>query len=285
MSQTWSSLFLPAHDSPAVAGALREILEARGYAPYDPFPGGTGTPPGWSDLVRLFVAPPCEGWVRVIGEPLETALPELSRRLGLPVIHGWLGEQDGGFALVDGETRHTDPVVFERYLRPGEPFDRLRRAWHGELPVEPLASDQPPVAVIGADNLPPDIRQLAEEKGVDSRRVGNLFERLSGSLFGKLAREGGADAGDEQEQARALVMGGGRDIWNSLPGQRVRAVAGVLALPATWRAPGWDAVREAYHVHRLRERAPRMPLMPGDKEAMDAVPDALSYLPVYMGKA
>jgi hypothetical protein len=139
--------------------------------------------------------------------------------------------------------------------------------------------------VMGADDLPPDIRQLAEEKGVDSRRVGNLFERLARSLFGKLAGEDDSEASEEQAQARELVMGGGRDIWNSLPGQRVRAIAGVLALPDTWRVPDWDAVREAYHVHRLRERAPRMPLMPGDKEAMDAVPDALSYLPVYMGKA
>lgn len=285
MSQTWSSLFLPTHDSPAVAGALRDILKGRGYEPYDPFPGGTGTPPGWSDLVRQFVAPAREGWVRVLGEPVEAALPELSRGLDLPVIHGWLSEQDGGFALIDGATRHTDPVVFERYLRSGESFERLRRAWHGELPVEPAASGQPPVAVAGADDLPPDIRQLAEEKGVDARRAGKLFEKLSGSLFGKLARDAGAEAGDEQDQARALLMGGGRDIWNSLHGQRVRAIAGVLALPDAWRTPDWDAVREAYHVHRLRERNPRMPLMPGDKEAMDAVPDALSYLPVYMGKA
>ncbi len=66
--------------------------------------------------------------------------------------------------------------------------------------------------------------------------------------------------------------------------QRVRAIAGVLRLPDNWRLPTWETVRDAYQVHRLRARNPRMALMPGDKESMEAVPDALDYLPVYMGK-
>jgi len=276
MSQTWSSLFIQTHDSPAVAAVLRDILEERGYAPYDPFPGGEGTPPGWSNLVRQFVAPAQAGWVRVLGEPVEAILPEISRRLALPVIHGWLDEQDGGFVMIEGEARHTDPVVFERYLRPGESLERLRRAWQGELPVEPVAI---------AEGLPSEIRQLAEEKGVDTRKARNIFERIYDSLFGRLMKDAGPEEREEQVQARALVMDGGRDIWNSLSGQRMRAVAGVLALPDAWRTPDMETLREAYHVHRLRERAPRMALMPGDKQALAAVPDALSYVPVYMGKA
>ena len=42
-------------------------------------------------------------------------------------------------------------------------------------------------------------------------------------------------------------------------------------------------MRDAYQVHRLRQRAPRLMLMPGDKETLDAVPDALDYTPVYLG--
>ena len=75
MSQTWSSLFLQTHDSPAVAAVLRDILEERGYAPYDPFPGGEGTPPGWSDRVRQFVAPGGTGWVRGRGGPVGRPRP------------------------------------------------------------------------------------------------------------------------------------------------------------------------------------------------------------------
>ena len=50
---------------------LRSALEGAGYAPYDPFPGGTGTPPGLAQWTRLFVAPAQDGWVRVLGEPDE----------------------------------------------------------------------------------------------------------------------------------------------------------------------------------------------------------------------
>jgi hypothetical protein len=31
-----------------------------------------------------------------------------------------------------------------------------------------------------------------------------------------------------------------------------------------WRLPALETVRDAYQLHRLRERNPRMPLMPGD---------------------
>ena len=39
-----------------------------------------------------------------------------------------------------------------------------------------------------------------------------------------------------------------------------------------------------FQVFRLRQRAPRMALMPGDQDTMDAVPNALDYTPVYMGR-
>lgn len=289
MSEPWYCLFVPLSGTGVqasnVAAALRELLAGQGYSAYDPFPGGTGTPPHLHDMVRQFVAPARAGWLCVLGQPDEAILPQLSRRLDAPVLYGWLADDErGGFALFRAGERLDDPAAFEPYLKPAMPPDRLTRAFDGTLPVAVEDSGEPPVAVLGADALPPDLQQMAQDRGVDPAKANTMFERLSGSLFGKLARQAGAGADAEQDQARAILMGGGRDLWNSTAGQRVRAIASVLDLPDHWRDPSHQALRDAYHVHRLRQRAPRMPLMPGDKEALDAVPDALEFLPVYMGR-
>jgi hypothetical protein len=275
----WHTLYLPITDSQGVAGALRSLLESQGYRPYDPFPGGTGTPPDLTDMVRQFVTPDQDGWVLVLGEPAAALLPDFSRAVNVPVLHGWLTDETGGFALYRKGMRYENAAAFESYLRPGSLPDDLRQAFAGNLRVPPVGSSGP--AVVGGDALPTEIQQLAEDKQVDPKQANKLFEKISGSLFGRL---GGGAASPEQDQARAVLMGAGRDRWNSLDGQRVRAIAGVLRLPDSWRAPDWDTVRDAYHVHRLRQRSPRMHMMPGDKEALKAVANALDYLPVYMGR-
>jgi hypothetical protein len=280
----WYSLYLPTASAGPVIDALRSLLAAHRYAPYDPFPGGTGTPGGLTDLVRQFVAPPQGDWLRILGQPAEALLPEFSTAVSIPVLYAWLTDESGGFVLFQDGARQDDPAVFQPYLQEGRTPDDLRRAWAGQLPVGALDSAESSATVPGEDTLPPEIRQFAQAQGVDARKASTLFERLGDSLFSKLGRQSGGADDDEQAQARAVFMGGGKDHWNSLHGQRVRAMASVLKLPPNWRLPTWEAVRDAYHVHRLRQRSPRMALMPGDKEAMDAVPDALDYTPIYMGK-
>jgi hypothetical protein len=284
MSDAWYSLYLPTASAGPVIDALRSLLASHGYTPYDPFPGGTGTPGSLTDLVRQFAAPPQGGWLRILGQPAEALLPGFSAAVNIPVLYAWLTDDSGGFALFQDGARHDDPAVFQPYRQEGRTPDDLRRAWAGQLPVGALDGAESSAAVPGEDALPPEIRQFAQDQGVDARKAGKLFERLGDSLFSKLGRQAGGADDDEQAQARAIFMGGGKDHWNSLNGQRVRAIASVLNLPPNWRLPTWETVRDAYHVHRLRQRSPRMALMPGDKEAMDAVPDALDYTPIYMGK-
>lgn len=279
MSQTWHSLFIPGAEASTVAEALRALLARRGCAPYDPFPGGTGTPPELTALVRLFVAPAQDGWVRVLGDLDATLLPDLAAALKSALLAGWLEEDGGGFALVSPDgVRHEDADAFAPYLRPGATPSDLRRAFAGEVRVAPLESDA------ASAGLPPDLHDVAREQGVSPQQAGKLFERLSEGLFGKLADQSG-ESGAEQARARAVIMGGGRDPWNSLHGQRVRAIAETLALPANWRLPAWEDVRDAYHAHRMRERYPRMMALPGDRESLAAVPGIAAYLPVFMGRA
>jgi hypothetical protein len=230
--------------------------------------------------VRQFVAPARDGWVRVLGQPVNALLAEFSEVIALPILYGWLTDDDGGFALYDKGKLQDDPEAFEPYLRRNKSPEQLRRAWEGKIPVPVLESEKPPVAVVNMTDLPPDLQELAAEKNVDPKKANKLVERLSASLFGKLQ-----GSREEQEQARELIKGGGRDNWNSLNGQRIRAIASVLDLPENWRVPVLETVRDAYQLHRLRQRNPRMPLMPGDNAVMKAVPDALDYYPVYMGKS
>jgi len=276
MKPAWYGLYLPTHEAQTVAESLRGLLADQGYKPFDPFPGGSGTPPGLSNTVRQFAAPPQAGWLRLLGQPLEALLPDLSRALDVPILYAWLTEQGGGWALFQAGTRADDPAAFEPYLHPDHSPDDLRSAFEGKLKVGAVSGESS--AAGGA--LPPELLAFAQQQGVDEKKAGSLFDRLSANVFGKLGGAGEA----EKDQARALMAGGGHDPWNSLDGQRVRAIAGVLRLPDNWRLPTWETVRDAYQVHRLRARNPRMALMPGDKESMEAVPDALDYLPVYMGK-
>ena len=283
MSQTWYRLFVSQTDSARVAEALKTILVDQGYDPYDPFPGGTGTPIGLTDMVKLFVAPSQDEWITVVGQFPADLLLDLHKTLDAPLIVGSLTDESGGFTLFVDGVRRDDPAAFEPYKRPSVTPETLQRAFAGELSVEAIESDGPPVMAVGADSLPPEIRQLAEDQGADPAQASKLFQKMSGKLFKRMSKKTGATA-DEQAQAQAMFMGGGQDAWNSLNGQRVRAIISVLLLPDNWRSPAQDAIRDAYQVFRLRQRAPRMALMPGDREAMDAVPNALDYTPVYLGR-
>ncbi len=276
---TWHSLFVHTPDRERVVEALREAHIEHGYAPYDPFPGGTGTPLGLTALVRLFVAPPSGRWVHLLGEPDESLLETFSARVEAPFVYGWLTEDDGGFAFYHRGHRHDDPAAFGELLTDKSSPDLLQQAFEGKLPVQAVDPEPPPTVVLGAESLPPEIAQFAQQQGVDTRKANRLFDRLSGSLPGRLG------ASQDEAAAKALFGQGTRDLWNSLNGQRVRAIAGVLDLPDTWRTPSWQMVRDAYQVYRLKQRNPRMALLPGDHHALSAVPNAAAYEPIYLGRA
>lgn len=279
MTAAWHNLYIPGTESTAVSAALRALLGRHGYTPYDPFPGGSGTPPGLTVLARLFVAPAQDGWVRVLGELDRGWWSPLSAALGRTVLAAWLDDEGGGFALATGDQCHETPEAFAPYLRESATLDDLRQAWAGQAQVGPLQDMPEP-----SEGLPPALHNLARQQGVDPRKAGNLFEQLSSNLFGRLAGQSGESAA-EQQAARAALMGGGRNPWNSLSGQRVRAIAGALTLPANWRLPTWEAVRDAYHAYRMRERYPRMTPLPGDRDALAAVPEVAAYHLVFMGRA
>ncbi len=271
MPETWHSLYLRADDEHVVAASLIDALRHHGYQRYDPFAGGSGTPPGLRAFVKHFVAPSIDGWVRILGEPDPVALVDLS--VGQTLLYAWLiGDESGIDVYHDGAT---DPEALIGYLRPGKIVEDLVQAAHSaaSTPIDRSAS-----------LVPDDVQQLAQEHHVNPDQANKMIERLTSRLFGRLDRQSGGEASTMQAQARALATGAGRVDWNSPAGQRLKALADVLALPSNWREPDFAAVRDAYQTARRLRKNPRSQLLPDEQAALRALPDALDYEAVYMGK-
>ncbi len=271
MPEMWHSLYLRADDPPAIAAALLGALRQHGYQRYDPFAGGTGTPPGLKTFVRHFIAPAVDGWVRILGEPDLQTVIDLSK--GRVVLHAWLTDADGGLALYrDGQA---SDEALATLLRPGKTADDLRHvlAGHVAVAVDPLSNA-----------WPAEIRQLAREHNVNPEQANPMIERITSRLLGKLDRASGGEASEMQARASALATGANRPNWNNTSGQRLKALAAVLDLPSNWREPDFETVRAAYQAARYLRKSPNARLMPDEQEALKALPDAIRYEAVYAGK-
>jgi hypothetical protein len=254
----WCSLYLPSADSATITAALRESLVALGYQSFDPF----GLIPGkaYPHAVRLFVAPASGEWSRIVGTPDPALLPSLS--LYAPVL---LMELDGNTArleaYVEGEAS-TVEMAFAPYVRH---HDCIRLSM-----LQTATSGSATLGGVSLDALPDDVQALAQGRGVDLGQANAMFKRMSGTLAQK------GVGGDPSELLR-------QPDWNSAGGKRIAALADCFEIP-NWQAPDFVTLRDAYALHKRRQRSPNATLYPGDAEALAAVPDALAYTPTYFGK-
>lgn len=242
-----------------------------GYTAYDPF----GLIPGKSYpyTVRLFVAPAINGWVRVLSD--QPILPELIAQTGGICLSVALKNDDSIIHVYENGVLLDDPVAaLEPYLRPGQPVTEIRRALT-EATFTVLPPAEQPMAVLPIDALPADVQNMA--KNLNPADI----EKLSGKMLGNLFGKGGAQ--DDVNAAQALMAQQGIN-WNSAGGQRINLLMGLLTVPKNWREPDFVKLRDAYSLHKRRERKPDARLYPGDAETMQAVPDALAYTPIYAGK-
>jgi hypothetical protein len=252
---TWQSLYLPSGDN--VAENLKAALTASGYTPFDPF----GLLPGKSypQAVRVFVAPERGGWTRIIGALERGLLPELS--LTAPCLVVELDGDEAHFeAYFEGEAA-TPEIALMSYAHEHDCIHLALKNTHFLKRID--------VGGVTPDALPEDIRKMAEQ--VDPKQAAALFARISGTL----AQKGGNDP------AAAEMLR--QPNWNSAGGSKIAALMDCLRIP-DWRDPDFVTLRDAYALHKRRERSPNATLYPGDAEALAAVPDALTYTPVYAGK-
>lgn len=272
MAVSWTSLYLPC-DEPLIP-ALQNSLTTLGYTFYNPF----GLLPGkaYAQTVRLFVAPPANGWTRVIGEPDVRQLVPLSKQC--LCLYVALDGKDAQIKVcADGEQVEPHAALIP-YLRAGRSADDLQKALDS-APISPVEKEEnagSPMFVVSFDGLPNDLRAMAGQ--VNPAQAQQMFERLSGALMRKVSP--GAEAAGE---ARRMLAGGNAPDWNSAGGRRIRALMACLTVPDDWREPDFTTLRDAYQVHERRRRKPDARLYPGDAEAMQNVPNALDYTPVYGG--
>jgi hypothetical protein len=233
------------------------------YELYDPFALIPGE--AYAQVVRLFVAPPADGWVRLLGQPDPRQFAPLSNR-GLCLSLSLDGTEAQITVYRDGEETAPE-IALLPYLRPGQSADALHHALlMADVPVKPPEPDD----ALPLDLLSGEIQSMAER--VNMKQAQKMFDRITGNLL----------KSDQSRAARDLIVGSGQD-WNNAGGQRLRAVADCLTLPHNWREPDFVSVRAAYQLHLRRQRNPDARLFPGDVEVMQTVPDALDYTPVYGG--
>lgn len=264
MTSRWNSLYLFCDDAERVVDTLDDALVDLGYERYNPFDAVPGK--AYPRSVKMFVAPPQAGWTRVIGTLDVDLLPRLSQ-LALCLYM----TLDGGVCRIETyrEGSQVDPVTaLSPHLRDGCTPEDFRRALSGDVGAHPAARDD---EAIPLSALPDDVQAMASS--LNPKHINRMFEKLMNRF--------GQEAPEDESAARALLAGNAPE-WESAGGQQVRAVMDCLAIPQ-WHSPDFVTLRDAYQLYLRRQRKPDAPLYPGDAEAMEAVPDALDYTPVYGG--
>lgn len=261
----WHSLYLPFADpSQSLTDILKSHLAAEGYTLYDPF-GIMPMTKAYPRTVRAFIAPVQNGWTRILLSP-DTTLSDKGLKLPVPMPNGICF----AVSLIEGEAQFTayqDGILGEivTALAPYVSADRLREAL--TMPIAQKASESTgmPLEALGGD-----VQAMA--KVVNTKQAQKMFDKIAGQFL----------KGDQKAAARDLLSNAAV-AWNSAGGRRIAAV--MACLPITnWREPDYATLRDAYQLHNRKRRNPNATLYPGDQAAMDAVSNALDYMPLFAGK-
>lgn len=267
---TWALMAVRDVEPQAVAAALGDVLGAQGFQPYDPFPGGAGTPPGFKAFVRLFVSPPVSSasgaWVRILGESAADDWPALFEALMTRLGTQHTGSQAGPYAGLWA------------VLSADEGDSGLHNLEHISAESARHAASEP--AQPGSA-MPAELEQLARARNVNPEQARGLFDRLTRTVLSKLDRQAGGEASAMQFQARAMLQGGQAPNWESSAGGHIRDLLDRFGVA---REPGFAVVRDAYQVARRLQKRPNASLLDDERAALRALPDVLAYIPVYVGK-
>jgi hypothetical protein len=270
MSSPWYSYYLLSDDYADVAARLSAAFQAQGWAAYDPFPGGSGTPFTFKTFAKQFVLPGANGSVRIacdspLPRPVLNAFSHNN-----PVLRGWLDGTSGGWEVNRNGAADTSTRAFGPFLRPGRPLEDITRALNGLIPVPVLST---------TGTLPPDVAQLAQDRGVNTKQAQKITDRLTGSVFGKFGSAGSGARESAQSFLNAAID------WNSDNGRRVRAGAEVLVVPTAWREPDYIQAKDAYQAARAQARNPNAMLTASERAAFNRFAEAQSYKALFFGRA
>jgi len=256
----WHSLYV--FTSLSLKITLSDWLTQHGYSLYDPFNTLGGT--AYSQTLRLFLAPALEDSVRILvdGGPLTEIIAlaaDLSHSEACLSVR-----LDGTSAQIVLYHERQETNDWMSIARRGVTLPHLQaaRQFTGSTQVS---------GVIPIEDMPSGLRAMAQS--VSQHQVGRLFQKMAQQVMNR----------SQQSAAEQFLQGLPR--WDSADGQMLMTFMALLRVPRTWRETDFTTLRTAYWLHLRRQTQPRSPLLPGDEVALHRVPDALTYTPLYGGKA
>jgi hypothetical protein len=256
----WHNLFLPTpHD---LTVAVQKTLTDAGYTVYDPFALMPGR--AYPQTVKLFIAPPANGWTRIIAAPDAPPDSEMLSALSHTALCLSLA-LDGDQAAID-VYHQGEKVETVAALTP-----HLSTSPDGLLAALQKTGTSNSQTSSPFDVVSGDVKTLANK--VNMKKAESMFSKMTGKLLNR-----------EQQSAANELLNRQPPQWESSGGVRIRAVLACLGLPTDVQ-PEFVALRDAYQLHNRRRRNPNATLYPGDTEVMEAVANALDYSPVFGGKA
>ena len=276
----WQHLLFPNIASEDVLVAIRNALENNGYSSYDPFPGGIGSPIGKQTRIRAFAAPPSEGWQSIFFAPNDgvaaSILTDFAMSINSPFLDLRLYSlEDYQITVYDVDTATTNLSSLLPFLKLGLNMSDLESAQYEPSPSASESTSPP--------NLPPELQQFADKKGVQSKHVDKLMGRMTKRIFKKMEQRSGDSSDSTQEQAKAMLSGQVQDALNSSAGQKLRSIISCLTVPDDWDLPDWKTLVAAYPIARQLQKGDAL-LLPGDEAALKEVPNALEFTPLYYAK-
>jgi hypothetical protein len=213
-------------------------------------------------MVKLFVAPPENGWTRLIGQPNAALLPELAQGLGCSLVYVWINAASGQVECIGSGD-------LSQFLRPDKTVADLQNAFsanYAELPSDGILGD------------------LAASYGVDTRQADKLFQKTSRTVLRKLDRQSGGEANEIQSTASGILLGSEGFSWKKAAAQRVQAVMACLSVPDGWHDPDYRDLAAAYQIACVLDQDENAFLLPSDEAILDKVAFPLDYLLAYFAR-
>lgn len=269
---TWHNLYLfYEHERNTLLKTIQQLLNAQAYTLYDPYRGRSGA--SYPQTLRFFLAPAHPERMRILVETSsETALEHFLMALSQQIVclEMWL---DGTSARVhvyaEGALQSDLYTTLLPFTITPQTLKTILNTETFDLPALATRS----VGDIPLQDLPDDLQQMLRQANIKQGTLERIFKRLTRRLMG-----------DQQRAAGAYLQTQSPPDWNSQGGQYLRALSDCLHLPQNWRDPDFASLRIAYGLYQRQQQRPDARLLPGDADAMRAVPDALSYTPIYGGQ-
>lgn len=266
MTTIWHNLYLHTNKAQKLITAIETELTELGYTIYNPF--GAMPSKSYTNTIRVFVTPPSENtWTRILGNFDVRLLPSLSHIAPCLSLAMNTDSADIQF-FANGDMKDTQTALIP-HLKSRYTEQDLHKVLNGNFASNASTNDDS----FPMNLLPPDLQEGA--KSLNSKHINKMFNKLMGKVNKKLGD-------DNAESAKALLQA--KVDWNTPSALKIRALMNILTISDDWHTPNFVTLRDAYQLHQRKQRNPNAILYPGDSEALQAVPNALDYKPVYGGK-